>query len=151
MTSDGLQHFKYVDIPMGESWIHSINQGKPNDIMDAVSGGHIYGKRVMGAEVFTSKGISSRLLKTATHPATGKDLRSFHRWSAQTAGYQRTVGREISAGLPCAGANHTGRATIPQRAWRPECEAFFRHGQLCNQLRTITTIQGGNAGSRWLV
>ena len=57
MNSDGMQHFKYVDLPMGEFWIHSVNQDKPNDIKDAVSAGHIYGKQVIGAEAFTSFGI----------------------------------------------------------------------------------------------
>jgi hypothetical protein len=39
MMADGLQHFKYADFPMGEFWLNSVNQDKPNDIMDAVCGG----------------------------------------------------------------------------------------------------------------
>lgn len=57
MTSDGLQHFKYVDLPMGEFWAHTVDADKPNDIKDAISAGHIYGKRVIGAESFTARGI----------------------------------------------------------------------------------------------
>ncbi len=57
MTSDGLQHFKYVDMPMGEFWLHTVDADKPNDIKDAVSAGHIYGKNIIGAEAFTSRGI----------------------------------------------------------------------------------------------
>lgn len=57
MTSDGLQHFKYVDMPMGEFWLHTVDADKPNDIKDAISAGHIYDKRVIGAEAFTSRGI----------------------------------------------------------------------------------------------
>lgn len=53
MMSDGLQHFKFADIPMGEFWLNSVNQDKPNDIMDAIHGGEIYGKRIIGAEAFT--------------------------------------------------------------------------------------------------
>jgi hypothetical protein len=53
MMSDGMQHFKYADIPMGEFWLNGVNQDKPNDISDAISGGHIYGKRIIGAEAFT--------------------------------------------------------------------------------------------------
>ncbi len=53
MMADGLQHFKYVDFPMGEFWLNSPNQDKPNDVMDAVKGGHIYGKNIIGAEAFT--------------------------------------------------------------------------------------------------
>ena len=53
MMSDGMQHFKYTDFPMGEFWLNGVNQDKPNDIADAISGGHIYGKRIIGAEAFT--------------------------------------------------------------------------------------------------
>ena len=53
MMSDGLELFKYADLPMGEFWLNSVNQDKPNDIKDAISGGHIYGKRIIGAEAFT--------------------------------------------------------------------------------------------------
>lgn len=53
MMADGLQHFKYADLPMGEFWLNSVNQDKPNDVKDAICGGHIYGKRIIGAEAFT--------------------------------------------------------------------------------------------------
>lgn len=53
MMADGLELFKYADIPMGEFWLNSVNQDKPNDVMDAICGGHIYGKRIIGAEAFT--------------------------------------------------------------------------------------------------
>jgi hypothetical protein len=53
MMADGMQHFRYVDFPMGEFWLNGVNQDKPNDIADAISGGHIYGKRIIGAEAFT--------------------------------------------------------------------------------------------------
>ena len=58
MMSDGLQHFKYVDLPMGEFWLNGVNQDKPNDIKDAISGGHIYGKKIIGAEAFTQLPIN---------------------------------------------------------------------------------------------
>jgi len=53
MMADGMQHFKHTDFPMGEFWLNGINQDKPNDIADAISAGHIYGKRIIGAEAFT--------------------------------------------------------------------------------------------------
>ncbi len=53
MMADGMQHFKYADFPMGEFWLNGVNQDKPNDISDAISGGHIYGKPIIGAEAFT--------------------------------------------------------------------------------------------------
>ena len=53
MVSDGMEHYKYVDIPMGEYWLNSPTHDKPNDMMDAISGGHIYGKQIIQAEGFT--------------------------------------------------------------------------------------------------
>ncbi len=54
MTSDGLLHYKQVDVPMGEFWLNSPTHDKPNDMLDAVSGGHIYGKNIIQAESFTT-------------------------------------------------------------------------------------------------
>ncbi|MFV0564735.1 MAG: glycosyl hydrolase [Flavobacteriaceae bacterium] len=53
MVSDGLLHFKYVDYPSGEFWFRSPTHDKPNDMLDAISGGHIYGRDIIQAEAFT--------------------------------------------------------------------------------------------------
>jgi hypothetical protein len=53
MTSDGMLHYQSADIPMGEFWLESPTHDKPNDVLDAVSGAHIYGKRIVQAEAFT--------------------------------------------------------------------------------------------------
>jgi hypothetical protein len=53
MTSDGMLHYSEADIPMGEFWLRSPTHDKPNDILDAVSGGHVYGKNIIQAEAFT--------------------------------------------------------------------------------------------------
>jgi hypothetical protein len=53
MTSDGMAHFSVVDIPMGEFWFRSPSHDKPNDMLDAISGAHIYGKQLIQAEAFT--------------------------------------------------------------------------------------------------
>lgn len=53
MTSDGLLHFKHIDFPSGEFWLKSPTHDKPNDMLDAISGGHIYGKDIIQAEAFT--------------------------------------------------------------------------------------------------
>jgi hypothetical protein len=53
MVSDGMLHFSIVDIPMGEFWLRSPDHDKPNDILDAVSGAHIYGRPIAQAEAFT--------------------------------------------------------------------------------------------------
>lgn len=54
MISDGLMHYQAVDVPMGEFWLNSPTHDKPNDMMDAISGAHIYGKQIIQAEAFTS-------------------------------------------------------------------------------------------------
>lgn len=53
MLSDGMEHFGWTDRPMGEFWFRSPSHDKPNDILDAISGGHIYGKNNIMAEAFT--------------------------------------------------------------------------------------------------
>ena len=53
MVSDGMEHYKYVDVPMGEYWLNSPTHDKPNDMLDAISGAHIYGKNIVQAEGFT--------------------------------------------------------------------------------------------------
>ncbi|MEJ6981384.1 glycosyl hydrolase [Pedobacter sp. P351] len=54
MVSDGLLHYKTVDIPMGEFWLNSPTHDKPNDMLDAISAAHIYGKNIIQAEAFTT-------------------------------------------------------------------------------------------------
>jgi hypothetical protein len=51
--ADGMQHFQYVDRPMGEFWLHTPRNDKPTDIKDAVCGARLYGKRYAQAESFT--------------------------------------------------------------------------------------------------
>ncbi len=53
MVSDGMLHYQVVDRPMGEFWLNSPTHDKPNDMLDAVSGAHIYGKNIIQAEGFT--------------------------------------------------------------------------------------------------
>ena len=52
-VADALEHYKYADLPMGEYWLQSPTHDKPNDMLDAVSGAHIYGKNIVQAEGFT--------------------------------------------------------------------------------------------------
>ena len=53
MVSDGLLHYRHADYPMGEFWLNSPTHDKPNDMLDAISGAHIYGKNIVLAEGFT--------------------------------------------------------------------------------------------------
>ncbi|WP_235012336.1 glycosyl hydrolase [Pedobacter africanus] len=69
MLSDGLLHFKNVDVPMGEFWLNSPTHDKPNDMLDAISGAHIYGKNIIQAEAFTTLRMDWN-----EHPANMKTL-----------------------------------------------------------------------------
>ena len=54
MISDGMLHYKYVDRPMGEFWRDDpAPYDKPEDILEAVSGAHLYNKKIVQAEAFT--------------------------------------------------------------------------------------------------
>ncbi len=53
MVSDGMLHYDKVDFPMGEFWLNSPTHDKPNDMLDAIHGAHIYGKNIVQAEGFT--------------------------------------------------------------------------------------------------
>ncbi|MCA5004740.1 glycosyl hydrolase [Sphingobacterium bovistauri] len=68
MASDGLSHFSWTDNTMGEFWYRSPSHDKPNDILDAISAGHIYGKNILMSEAFTQIRMQwdehPRLLKT---------------------------------------------------------------------------------------
>ncbi|WP_347838431.1 glycosyl hydrolase [uncultured Draconibacterium sp.] len=52
--SDGMLHYKNTDAPTGEFWFRSPSHDKPNDILDAISGAHIYGKKLVRAEAGTA-------------------------------------------------------------------------------------------------
>jgi len=68
MVSDGMLHYRMVDRPMGEFWLQSPTHDKFNDILDAVSGAHVYGKNIVQAEGFTQLRImwneNPRMLKS---------------------------------------------------------------------------------------
>ncbi len=53
MVSDGMDHYKYVDLPMGEFWLNSPTHDKPTDMLDAIHGGYLYGKNIIQAEGLT--------------------------------------------------------------------------------------------------
>ena len=53
MVCDGMSHYQYVDMPMGEYWLNSPTHDKPNDMLDAISAAHVYQKNIVQAEGFT--------------------------------------------------------------------------------------------------
>lgn len=52
-VADGIEHYKSSDVPMGEFWLNSPTHDKPSDMLDAISGAHVYGKNIVQAEGFT--------------------------------------------------------------------------------------------------
>ncbi|EHQ30790.1 glycosyl hydrolase [Mucilaginibacter paludis] len=54
MVGDGMLHYREADLPTGEFWLNSPTHDKPSDMLDAISGGHIYGKNIIQAEAFTT-------------------------------------------------------------------------------------------------
>lgn len=73
MMSDGMMHYKNTDIPMNEYWLQSPTHDKPNDVLDAVSGAHIYEKNIIQAEAFTQL-----RMMFDEHPAMLKTLQDRH-------------------------------------------------------------------------
>lgn len=73
MMSDGMLHYKMVDLPMGEFWYRSPTHDKPNDLMDALSGAHLYGKKIIQAEAFTTVRMNWQ-----EHPAALKSVGDQH-------------------------------------------------------------------------
>lgn len=57
-VSDGILHYKEIDRPMGEFWLRSPTHDKPNDMLDAISGAHIYGKNIIQSESLTQLRIN---------------------------------------------------------------------------------------------
>lgn len=53
-VADPLLCKKYTDIPMGEFWVDPVRDRNIDDPKEAASAAHLYGKRVAGAEAFTS-------------------------------------------------------------------------------------------------
>ncbi|MGZ3755776.1 MAG: glycosyl hydrolase [Mucilaginibacter sp.] len=129
-TSDDLLHYSKVDLPMGEFWLRSPTHDKPNDMLDAISGGHIYGKNIIQAEAFT-------------------ELRLM--WDEHPGMLKRIADREFAAGINRyvfhvdvlnpwlnrkPGMTLDGIGTFFQRDqtwWKPG-EAWFTYIQRCQAL-----------------
>ncbi len=71
--SDNMEHYRYVNYPMGEFWLRSPSHDKPNDIIDAVSGARMYGHNIVQAESFTQVRI-----EWDEHPAMLKTIGDRH-------------------------------------------------------------------------
>ncbi|MDR3328481.1 MAG: DNA-binding protein, partial [Prevotellaceae bacterium] len=135
MMSDGMAHYRNTDMPMGEFWLGSPTHDKPNDMLDAVSGAHIYGKNVVQAEAFTQL-----RMRWNEHPAMLKALGD----RAYATGANRLV-YHVFAHNPFTdrqpGVTLSGIGLFFQRDqtwWKPgrawvgyaqRCQALLQHGR----------------------
>ncbi|WP_146585252.1 glycosyl hydrolase [Posidoniimonas polymericola] len=130
MLGDGLRHFQHVDIPMGEFWRDSPTHDKPTDIRDAISAGHIYGKRVIGAEAFTQLRIrwdeTPALLKPQAdrHFCLGVNQLVYHVWM-----HNPWLDRQPGVTL-----NGIGAYLQRDQAWQPMAPAWIGY---CRRLQSV--------------
>jgi hypothetical protein len=130
MVSDGMLHYRYVDIPMGEFWLNSPSHDKPADILDAISGGHIYGRNIIQAEAFTTVRMD-----WSENPATLKTLQDrnyalginrfvFHVF-AQNPWPNRKPGMTLDG---------VGLCFQPSQTWWIPAKAWMEYTQRCQAL-----------------
>ena len=130
MVSDGMEHFKHVDAPMGEFWLNSPTHDKPNDMLDAISGAHIYGKNIVQAEGFTEvRGVwdeTPASLKTLLDRqlASGMNRLFFHVF-AHNPWTDRKPGMTLDG---------IGLFFQRDQTWMPEAKAFVDYITRCQQL-----------------
>ena len=130
MMSDGIEHYKYVDMPMGEYWLNSPTHDKPNDMFDAISGAHVYGKNIVQAEGFTEvRGVWDE------HPAMIKPLldrnfaigmnRLFFHVNTHNPWMDRKPGMTLDG---------IGLFFQRDQTWMPESKAFVDYITCCQTL-----------------
>jgi hypothetical protein len=130
MTSDGMEHYKNVDIPMGEYWLNSPTHDKPNDMLDAISGAHVYGKKIVQAEGFTEvRGVwneSPSMLKTLLdrNLALGMNRLFFH-VTAHNPWLNRRPGMTLDG---------IGLYFQRNQTWYPEASAMVDYVTRCQRL-----------------
>ena len=130
MISDGMQHYKAVDAPMGEFWLNSPTHDKPNDMLDAISGAHIYGKNIVQAEGFTEvRGVwdeTPASIKTLLDRnfALGMNRLFFHVFT-------HNPWTNKKPGMTLDGI---GLFFQRDQTWMPEAKAFVDYITRCQQL-----------------
>ncbi|MBP5507049.1 MAG: DNA-binding protein, partial [Prevotella sp.] len=130
MVSDGLLHYRHADYPMGEFWLNSPTHDKPNDMLDAISGAHVYGKNIVQAEGFTEvRGVwdeTPASLKTLLDRqlASGMNRLFFHVF-AHNPWTDRKPGMTLDG---------IGLFFQRDQTWMPEAKAFVDYVTRCQQL-----------------
>ncbi|WP_068085871.1 glycosyl hydrolase [Novosphingobium rosa] len=124
---DGLRWAEATDVPMGEFWLRTPRNDKPTDVADAVSGGRIYGKRVIATESFTQG-----LMAWDEHPGMMKPLGDRH--------YCRGINRfmlHVYAGqpfldrAPAMTLNGIGSFFSRTQTWWKPGKAWFDYMRRC--------------------
>jgi hypothetical protein len=129
-VSDGMLHYKFTDAPTGEFWFRSPSHDKPNDVLDAVSGAHIYGKKLVRAEAGTEIRLDwdehPGMLKTLfdRNFAIGINKMIFHvfahdPWTTRKPG--KTVGK-------------VGQFFQPNQTWWKPGKAWVQYIENCQTL-----------------
>ncbi|WP_243751677.1 glycosyl hydrolase [Niastella caeni] len=130
MTSDGLLHYQNTDIPMGEFWLRSPTHDKPNDMFDAISGAHIYGKSIIGAEAFTE-------LRMAwdEHPGMLKTLGDRnYAWGVNRLVYHVFMHNPWMDRQPGMTLNGVGMYFQRDQTWWKPGKAWVEYAQRCQAL-----------------
>lgn len=145
MMSDGMLHYKYTDLPMGEFWFQSKTHDKPNDILDAVSGARVYGKNIVQAEAFTQRRIywneHPAMLKALqdTEFALGVNRMVFHVYT-HSPWLNRVPGMTLNDGIGLfLGRNQTWWK--PGRMWveyTTRCQALLQYGSAVADIAVFT-------------
>ncbi len=133
---DGLEYAAFADLPMGEFWLKTPRNDKPNDIKDAVSGARIYGKPVAGAESFT-EGLMDWQETPFTMKALGDHnyCEGINRFMLHVYAQQPWLDR--APGMTLSGiGSFVGRT---QTWWKP-ARAWFQYLRRCQAL-----LQAGSA------
>lgn len=144
MTGDGMLHQRETDIPMGEFWLRSPTHDKPNDMLDAISAGHVYGKHLIQAEAFTEVRMN-----WAETPASLKTLgdRNFalgiNRFVLHVFAHNPWVNRKPGMTLDGVGLYFQRNQTWfkPGRAWvtyLQRCQALLQMGKPVTDIAVFT-------------
>lgn len=123
---DGLKNYGFSEMMMGEFWSPSAHRPDPNSrffVKQAASAAHIYGKRLVGAEAFTTIGkhwndVIWRDMKPSFDQAVceGMNLVFLHTFTSSPAAMGEP-GQEYFAGT------HLNRHTT----WWPLADGFFNY------------------------
>lgn len=127
---DGMLHYDLTEFPMGEFWLRSPTHDKPNDMMDAISGAHIYGKNIIQAEGFTELRTlfdeDPALVKPLLdrNYAYGFNALAFHVW-VLNPWMDRRPGMSLDG---------IGFAMQRDQCWMPLADAFTGYVTRCQKL-----------------